>query len=643
MIYAPVWGIPLLHDDGLIVWLVRYRHLFGSEFGDPIFRPSAYFPWQVTRALLGWYESAPIHFFNVAAHLVSTSLVFQLVLRLTYLTTGSTNWLQAFVAAVLFGGHPLFNQTLLWASALVHPLLTAFGLGATHAYLSARFAQTWAAQCALILLASLLVLGGCLSNEAGFMGALWVGIVETYLAGRAMRDKRRRIWWAVAIPLLVAATYVVLYRLLFNAAWSRHGIYALAHPVESIRSLVYLAQGLIMPAVVLLRPFLGLDEQRYTVVALIFIATVIGMLAALARARRLSWGVMSLSWWSISAGLFAAALEHNYVLYAPRLNYAPMVGGVLLLSSIVSLALQRSGAWLRALSALAVVAWAIWSAGYITRLAHEAARLLPALRLIDEDIKHTKNDDQILLINAPQWSAPAVPLLLVGTEGMPIASVQAPADLWLGAMSGTYRRTTALRHDISLTRSDSFAYGILGDFADDGALRAALLKSNRVYRFDYDPPRYLRARRLAAIEPAEQPVAWLAKFCYKQACTALIDARWQRCSTELALHLTWQHLAPTQAQTGVFVHGLSEANTQLWVADRDLVDGYLPIEQLPAGLRLTETRFLPSLEQHPDLRQVSLGLYDRGTVERFEATLSDGSKAAEVRLVVPTSDVGCMN
>lgn len=628
--YAPVLRVAPLHDDALLIGMLRERPLWGSATSDPLFRPAAYLLWQVVRVLFGWYEAPLLKMFNLAAHVLSTALVIKLAEFVSARAARSQRVL-ALIAGALFGWYPLFYQAMFWSSALVHPLFTLFGLLAVHIMLKActrRGAQVWAQSA----LATGFVLLASLSNEAGFMSALWTGLAVMRCAWRDWHQHRALHFRAVLVlPLLAGVGYVLVYRLGFSATWSSKTPVVLEHPLQAAQNLAYFLQALGLPLAALARAALGIGAARYWLAAGSGIVILVLCLAYIMRGRQVGALLFALGWWGISSALFSVVLSHDYVLQSPRLTYAPMVGGVLMWS-VLLLSGQHKGWRMGALGA--ALAWIVWSARWMMPTMAEAEQVSAAMRTLRDDLRDLPATAPVLLINAPFWNAPSVPTFLIGAEGMPLIAEFGPLPLWVGSLDGVYRDVRAVQHAISLSRGTTFTYGLIGEQVDDGALRAAILASRRVYRFDYDPPLGTRVRRLAAFEPAAPQAMPLARFSHEAAAVHLLEARLVRCDDQLLLHLTWQNEQPPQQPTGVFVHGYDAAGAQLWVADRDLIEGYLPLEQLPGGVRVQETRLLP---QAPETARVLLGVYERGTLTRYTALLADGRTTTEVTLEVPTA------
>jgi hypothetical protein len=71
------------------------------------------------------------------------------------------------------------------------------------------------------------------------------------------------------------------------------------------------------------------------------------------------------------------------------------------------------------------------------------------------------------------------------------------------------------------------------------------------------------------------------------------------------------------------------------VADRDLVDGYLPLEMIPNGVVITETRIITALQGTAPMTQLRIGLYNRVNGERFAAAQANGVGWEGDEVVVP--------
>jgi hypothetical protein len=72
------------------------------------------------------------------------------------------------------------------------------------------------------------------------------------------------------------------------------------------------------------------------------------------------------------------------------------------------------------------------------------------------------------------------------------------------------------------------------------------------------------------------------------------------------------------------VHAYDAQGNIITQADADLVSGYLPLEQLPANVHLSETREI-DLPVGAQVAEVRFGLYRRSDVQRWRAVRADGA------------------
>ena len=224
---------------------------------------------------------------------------------------------------------------------------------------------------------------------------------------------------------------------------------------------------------------------------------------------------------------------------------------------------------------------------------------------------------------------------------MPIfQSAGAPPWTWLAANSGTRRTMTYVRHDISLTRGDHFFYGIPGEIVNDVVLRRDILASNYIYRFDYDSPG-LRVRRLAIIQMSTQNgLPGLAMLSQGTAKVSIQKAQAYLCQGAVHLDITWAGVQKLMQSAGVFVHGISTQGQQVFVADRDLLEGYLPLDVVPSGVTISETRVINTTPDNPAVSEIRLGVYSRVNGERFTATQDTGVRWDGDEVVIPVGATG---
>ena len=598
----------------------------------------------------------------MAAHVLNTVLLGVLIARLKRPLRLHGNSAPV-LGAVLFGFAPLAYEPVLWASALVHPLMTCWGLFALHAYVSARHTR----HTGKALLAGFMLLLACLSHEMGFVFGTFILVIELAYALHDLRQLRPH----ALVIFFLSLVYPIIYRYVLITKWNQNG-----QPTEKVfaadvvSNLIVQMQAFvawaIMPLRELFAPMPAMSTTQAHILICAFFIALVGAACALLWRRRLLWaGAFALLFWLIGLAPSSISLNKDYVLQSPRITYVPALGvamfwGVALSAFSPRTKTSQVGAaethavqhFLRqparlttAFTVIGVGAWCIWSATYIHVRLNETERLTPALKLMDADLHQSAPEDRLLIINSSFTTYAAQPHLFLGSEGMPIweyayvnpNTERDPLWAWPASISGIVRKTNNDMHLLSLsarrpnyvgehlfTESQPFNYGIFGTPVDDGALRAHIVQANWVYRFEYDAPGF-RLNRLAHLRPAANTYAdTLARLKANDAEIIVVAAEARQCGSLVYVDVTWANRAGTWSPTAVFVHGYAADGQPTLNADRDPVGGQLPLDQIPLASALTETREI-KLTQPDPLHEIRLGIYDRASGKRFAATHADGS------------------
>jgi hypothetical protein len=649
-LYAPALRLMLIHDDAVnAIWMNRYSLLtiFTADYaaGGASARPLSNALWILTRELFGWYHPPLIHAWNVWLHVLNVALVGSLAARLGR-RLGLKGLLFPAFTALIFGLYPLSFQSVIWAGAIYHPTMLAFGLLAIHASLTAqqqRSRGVW-------VLCIALVLGACLSHEAGFLFGLAVLLVNGILVvssplpfGEAERPcGRLGVGRKLAGPIIVATValaYAMLNRVIAMQAGAKS---AGLRPINEIATnAIYFMQAMVTWPVIALRPIVGLSDASSGIIVALFVLCVALMLLVLWRLR-LAWlGALGVLWFLLMASLPILILDAAYVSYGPRLLYAASVGIALTWGACIAGVVHRLHSPIAKTLVLAISALLLaWGVPFITERTVETERLTPAMWRISGDLRdHTQPDAKVLFVNMPWWNAPANPAFLIGAEGMPIFQHDgAPAWTWIAANSAVQRETAYVRHPASLTQDPRWAYGQPGPDTDDAALRERMLASNAIYRFDYDAPG-LRSRRVALIAPAqnEAPQDFIAVLEEGDVRFFITRAEARQCQNEIVLDVMWQRAGRATEPLGVFVHGMDAAGNQVVTADKDLLNGALPLDQLPASLSVNERRIIAPPANAPAITTINIGAYRRGDVARLPATNAGGARFDGDQISVPVS------
>lgn len=674
-IYAPAVRLMPFHDDAVLMPAISNRNLItifeNRPYGDGHHRPMSYEPWLIVRDLYGWFIPALMHNWNLLVHVLNTTLVLALARRIAR-RFSVKGILFPMTTVLIFGLYPQGYESVLWSSAIVHPLMTLFGLAAMHAYLQGRTVRLLTVpeetkqrskfKVRLIrhrwtLISLFFILLACLSHEMGFVFGPLILTVEILwvLAQRQPFDKTAA--WVCGLSLL----YPVYYRLFLITKWttesSKNGIFDL---MDIVPKLSYQFQGFVDWILIYIRGFIGNVDQQSAILILIglFAVSIAGVLLFLTCRKRLSIALLALGFWVVAIAPSTLTLSLEYIWTSPRMTYLPSIGTALFwgifITSLYTILASRA---LRIALLTLFVVTILWSVRFIADWMNEAARLTPALRLIDADIRQSSPSARLLIINSSFVSLRTQPAWLVGQEGMPLWEYDAdntqPMWAWPSAVSGIVRTTMNVRHDISLTSRETrfsapgvtftqgkqFYFGVFGELVDDVALRTAILDSNYVYRFDYDEPGF-RVSRLAIVGNAYAPVKPLAVLSKGPAQIVIDSATATKCDGFIQLDMAWAAAAHLAQPTAVFVHVIDINGQQILAADRDPVSGYLPIDQLPSNASINETRILQIPQGSASIREIRVGLYNRANGSRFTALKSDSSawNGDEITIPIAASD-----
>lgn len=638
-VYASSARLMLLHDDAInAIWMRGYSLLsiFGADYaaGGAAARPLSNALWILTRDLFGWYHPPIIHMWNVWLHVLNVALAGSLAARMGW-RLGLGGLLFPISVALIFGLFPLTYQSVIWAGAIYHPVMLAFGLSAIHTSLTAITANKRRST-ALWLLSILLILCTCLSHEAGFLFGMLILVIHAVLA----RMNKQGVPAGAMIVAAVGLGYAALNRVLATQAGAN--ITGLRPFSEIAANAIYFMQAMITWPVIVLRPVVGLSESSSLLIVTLFIGSVTLMLFALWRWHLIWLGALSVLWWGMMASLPILVLDAPYVRFGPRLLYSASVGIALLWGAFIAGAVHRIPQPIGKTVVLGIAGVLLaWGVPFIhTRMA-ETERLSQAINAISNDLRQTKPAARALFVNMPWWNAPANPSFLIGAEGMPIYQHEgAPAWTWIAANSAVQRETAYVQHPASLTQDPDWLYGQPGEAVDDAALRERMLAANAVYAFDYDAPG-LRVKRVARIEPAQQPVPvdYIAMLANGDARYYITHAEARQCNGDIVLDVGWQRAGDGPQPLGVFVHGIDAQGAQAITADKDLLNGVLSLEQLPPALAVNERRIIPLPAGAPAVTSINLGAYRRSDVARLPARRPDGARFDSDQVNVPIDDL----
>ena len=637
-LYAGSLRLTTFYDDAYDISHINSRSILGlfdlQPYGTLNYRPVRFIPWVIVRDLFGWFRSDMLHYINLIVHVLNTALMAALAWRMSK-AWRLYGWIFPALTALFFGLFPFSFQAVLWPGALPHPLMTLCGLAGTHAYLAAR-ASIRPRQIIFVILSAILLLAACLSHEQGFVFGFLVILIEGVLAWR----ERRRMHFSAFILAALLLLYVAFFKFYIQPLWTDPLSVQAAFSIPEILSkIAYEAQGMIDWLLVISRYVVGLPQQKLLLIYILLTINILVVMFNLWRFKRLTLGLVSLAWWVAAIAPAVLTLSESYILSGPRLMYVSSIGIALLYAGIVATLLKEWRSLLQKVPLLiCVAAFFVWCAPYIVDRSIDADRLATALRAIDADLRSSKPDVKVLLIDMPLWSGPMNPTFLIGSEGMLFFQDNVlPPSTMIASVGNTQRDTVHVRDLDPMTYGPNSVYGVGGPLVDLASLKSQVLKSSNIYRFYYDPPG-LRAQRLAIIQAGDDKVDFMARFSHGEAYAKLENAQAIACADRIVLDMTWIGVAVMQEPVAVFVHGMDAGGQQVVVADRDPVGGLLPLNEIPAGLQVNERREITTTASMPAVAHLQVGVYSRTDGQRYEAARADGSLWDGASVTIPVNN-----
>lgn len=421
-LYWPSLSLPLIYDDllhiriagDLTLWTVW---LPTEAFG--FYRPLTFFPLLIIERLWGYYPAWLLHGLNVGQHALNALLLALLVWRLwRRVSLGAA-------AGLLFAAYPFSYQAVAVYGHHVHPAATGLILLGLHSYLYLirQAAAQWRWWAAAALLFALALLSHETAILFGPLAAL-VHLVEQAGQGQPIRSylgrlRRQPVAFVRHYPYrnnpwlaftLAGFLYLILYQFLPISRAPQSDLLDLAG--LWLKGL-YLAQGMAYP-LAWLGGWLPAWPGSLLAVASFLLVAAAAANAALVRLRRrpllMAWG-----WWGLVSLLIALPLPANYLLHGPRLLYLGGVGAALLWGWLLLPAWTYSRAR-QVVGVAALAAILLTSSLFVRERLAAYQQLTQPVNQVAAVMAERPAGEGVVLINLPQWTAPAQNRYPVGVE-----------------------------------------------------------------------------------------------------------------------------------------------------------------------------------------------------------------------------------
>lgn len=408
ILYWPTLSLPIIYDDLLHIRITKSLTLSNvwlptEEFG--FYRPLTFFPLLVIEGLWGYYPAGILHASNILQHALNCLLISALVWRL------GRKGEQALWAGVLFAVYPFSYQAIAIYGHNVHPTTTSLLLLGLHSYLWGVKTHSWHWWGLTVIWFVL----GLLSHESAILFGPFAFLVQWAYAGKMPLKIGRRLtqinadflkrgWFIFSV---LGAVYFVAYQFL---PLSRAPQATLSGGGLLIKGL-YLFQGLSFPFA-----WLGqfVPDGAKTAVVGVGVVAVFGLVGWRWRDNVSRPGlILALGWWGLASLVIAIPLSTNYLLHGSRLLYLSSVGTVLLWAFLFYPTSIRTTHHAPRLFALFAI---ITSSLFVTNRLRAYADLTSPVDVVAEEMATRPGEEGILLINLPQWTAPAQNTYPIGVE-----------------------------------------------------------------------------------------------------------------------------------------------------------------------------------------------------------------------------------
>ena len=633
LLYWPTLHLPVIYDDLLHIRITKglnFANVWLPTEAFGFYRPFTFVPLLIIKSIFGHYPHWLLHGLNIGQHALNVVLLIILSWRLW------PSAKRAIATGLLFAVFPFSYQAIAVYGHNVHPTITNLMLIGLHLYLSregnhrtrhaTRFASlfTW-----LIFIIALL------THESAVLFGFLAGMVQwcgdgRFPSFRHLFDPRRSSWlWYI----IVGTGYLILYQFLPISRAPQ----AVADGGAVMGKVLYLLQTAAYPLVAGFSRWLP-NLNAHTAVLFSFGLTL--LLTAWAAQQRHNWLPLLLGWgwWALASALIAIPLPTNYLVHGPRLLYLGSVGLTLFWPILVEFEESKSSeAKGKALGLpfvflLFLVATSLTNWTFVRGRLADYGRLTSPVTVIKNN--QVPPNDGVVLVNLPQWLAPARNTYPVGAELTAMLGDYLFAEELIGENS---RLGTAVYPLIvpELLAQTEYPYGLHDEsnMRRDGIGQIPLAadwatQGSQVFVVSYSAEGPT-AVHTGSLHPAthDQPIAHFPPY-------NLFIAEANDCDGRVTAQLAWAEAGDVPVTTSIFVQALSADGRLLAQADGpplSLPPAYL---QLQPGWHITDQRqlFIPDGEQPSRLL---VGVYDYTTGQRTAATTAAGNSLPDNALAVP--------
>jgi hypothetical protein len=589
-----------------------YAELMLLPNSNLYYRPLMLMTMKLLQGQRAGYAPLPYHALDLAAHLLSTLLLFGV----------ASDWLRnrkvAFGAALLFLIYPVTFESVARAMS-PHPLLMAITLGALWAYSAGRQKnRPW-----LVLLALGLCSLGMLVQENGVLTPFMLIALELFLA---WQRRVERFHFVVLVFLIPMALFVALWLMIPREAntvmqWGM-----------GLQEGLYLSQGLSFPFAALISQTggWGLTPQQQAVLALILALCTLTALCPRASRPQL---VLAIMMWGIGCSLTWVARNMEYLDVSPRLMYFSSFAAALAWATLIPPAWPERRRVQGGVGALIVLGVGVHS---VVTVSHEIALYQHGSALMDQTMAAGQTGEKLLFVNLPDRFSYRQPLYPLGYWGMLIAPVSMDVGDYVWLNSGTRIQTRSLSDfafAADMMAASPYRVDTRGSDAHaSGTLYESALWANKTYLTLYHPDGSFTLSQVGSISAtpsSESPIGRVGDVA--EVLSGTVELR----DDSIIATVQWRPQRAAGPSDTLFVHVLDASGKLVAQEDGNSLGGLIFPSAWRAGNEVLDRRtILLKAPLPPGTYRVTTGIYDRVASTRYQAFDASGVPITDGELEV---------